>query len=154
LDLSTSLASGINYFGFWLSALDSGNIVTFLRSGLPVFEFTPTNLISLLGACPNALNAFCGNPNPPFLGGNAGELYAFLNFTDDSGTFDRIVFTENPTVGGYESDNHTVGFVTGSSGTPIPTPEPMTAALLGAGLAGFALSKGYRRTWRHSDGMQ
>ncbi len=25
-------------------------------------------------------------------------------------------------VGGYESDNQTVGFVTGTSGTPIPGP--------------------------------
>lgn len=133
LDLTTTLPTGINYFGYWLSALDRGNSVAFYNGGTKVYSFNPTDFTKLTGPCPNP---YCGNPNPP--GGDSGEPYAFLNFFDNGGTFDRIVFSENVPGAGYESDNHTVGFATGISGTPInAVTEPSSAAVIGAALLGL-----------------
>jgi hypothetical protein len=140
LSLSTTLAGGINYFGFWLSALDAGNIVTFYSGANEVYQFTPADLLGLVGNCPNA---YCGNPNAAFKGQDGGQPYAFVNFFDQGGSFDRIAFTEDPSVGGYESDNHTVGHVTGTSGTPIP--EPASVATLAIGLTAFAVLRRRRR---------
>lgn len=134
LALSTTLPSGINYFGFWLSALDEGNLLTFYENGTEVYQFTPADLISLIGNCPNA---YCGNPSGTFAGQDSDQPYVFLNFFDTTGSFNEIVFSENPEVGGYESDNQTVGFATASSGTPINVPEPGPLALIATILFGF-----------------
>jgi hypothetical protein len=87
----------------------------------------------LVGACPNASNAFCGNPNN---GQDTGEQFAFLNFYDTVGYFNKIVFTETGTAG-FESDNHTVGYMNpvDPTGTVIgATPEPGSMVLLLTGL--------------------
>lgn len=135
--LSTTLKTGLNYFGFWLSALDPGNQVGFYKSNVLLYSFTPTKLITALGACTNG-NRYCGNPTANFIGQN-NEQYAFVNFFDTNGTFDSIQFTENPAQGGYESDNHTVGFVTTQTGTGVDVPEPASLAVLGIGLAGLGM---------------
>jgi hypothetical protein len=123
---------GINYFGYWLSALDAGNQVTFYRGGVEVGALSPADVIAKLGTS----GAYYGNPNPPFQGGDSGEPFVFVNFYDMSGTFDQVVFTENPEVGGYESDNHTVGFFTHIGGVP----EPSTWAMLLLGFAGLGIA--------------
>jgi hypothetical protein len=106
--LSTSgAAPGVNYFGYWLSALDTGNQLAFLKGGTVVGTFTPADLIAALGPC-SASNQYCGNPNPPFLGDDSRQPYAYVNFVDTVGFFDEIDVTENPAIGNYESDNHTV----------------------------------------------
>jgi hypothetical protein len=143
LNLSTTLPGGINYFGFWLSALDAGNVVTFLDGTNPIYQFTPADLLGMVGNCPNA---YCGNPNAAFKGQDGGEPFVFVNFFDEAGSFDKVVFAEQPAVGGYESDNHTVGHVTGTSGTPIP--EPASAATLVLGLGALAGFTAFRRRWR------
>jgi PEP-CTERM motif len=126
---------GINYFGYWLSALDAGNQVSFYKGGVEVGALTPADVIAKLGTS----GPYYGNPNPPFRGGDSGEPYAFINFYDMSGTFDQVVFTEDPAVGGYESDNHTVGFFTQVGGVP----EPSTWAMMLLGFAGLGYA-GYR----------
>jgi hypothetical protein len=136
VNLKTTLATGVNYFGFWLSALDAGNDVSFYKNGVDVFDFTPTQVIAALGKCSSS-NAYCGNPNSPYAGQNSGQQYVFVNFYDLAGSFDSIHFTENPTVGGYESDNHTVGYVTAESG--IQVPEPATLGLFLTGLGGMLM---------------
>ena len=42
------LSSEENYFGFWWSAGDSQNSVTFLQDGTPLATFTTANLVTLL----------------------------------------------------------------------------------------------------------
>jgi PEP-CTERM motif len=122
-------------FGYWLSALDPGNQVSFYKGAVEVGALTPADVIAKLGTS----GPYYGNPNPPFQGGDSGEPYAFINFYDMSGTFDQVVFTEDPAVGGYESDNHTVGFFTHVGGVP----EPSTWAMMLLGFAGLGYA-GYR----------
>jgi hypothetical protein len=143
LDLSTSRPGGVTYFGFWLSALDRGNEVSFFTGSNLLFTFTASDARTFIDGLPGAGSYYC-NPNAAFAGQNCGEPYAFLNFYARGGTkFDRIMFAENPQVGGYESDNHTVGQwnrITGTvidiPGTAGSVPEPASWAML---IAGFGL---------------
>ncbi len=141
LDISSTVPGGANYFGYWLSALDGGNKVSFYRGSRLLFTFNPQDVINAVQATANSPEYY-GNPNAPFQGWNSGEPYLFVNFFADSGRFDRVVFQESPMVGGYESDNHTVGrFLTKGTGTEVPitsgfVPEPASWAML---IAGFGL---------------
>ena len=126
LDLSSSLAGGVTYFGFWLSALDRGNTVTFYGNGTKLFAFAAADAKRKSELAANELAAKAGV------------------------SFDKIVFAENPLGGGYESDNHTVGQWKTMSGTLIPNagavPEPETWALLigGFSLVGYSMRRNRR----------
>jgi hypothetical protein len=142
--LSLSGASGINYFGFYLSALDSGNIVNFFKAGSLVYSFTPTQVLSTLSTLGSG-NYF-GNPASSFAGQNGAQPYAFLNFYDQGDTFDSIQFSQGLAGAGYESDNHTFGTYLSIGGTPIsPVPEPETYALMLAGLGLVAMAARRRK---------
>ena len=144
LDLASTIPGGVNYFGYWLSALDRGNQVTFYSKGQLLFTFDPSDVIAAVNSHADAADYY-GNPNSPYRV-NGGEPYVFLDFFDDKGSFDKVVFAENPQSGGYESDNHTVGhFLTKGTGTDVPlspgsfpgaVPEPASWAMM---LAGFGL---------------
>ena len=126
----------VTYFGYWLSALDAGNHVEFYRGGTKVFGFDPADVLALTGNCP--ASPYCGRPEAPHAGGNSGEPYVFLNFYDQSGLgFDKIRFFATGG-GGYESDNHTVGYYKTVTGTPVSSvPEPSTLALAGLAVVGL-----------------
>lgn len=138
-----SAIPGVNYFGYWLSALDPGNFLEFLDNGKVVGTFTPSDLIAALGACPEA---YCGNPNAAFKGDNAGQQYAFVNFVDTTGYFNEIAVYEYDEPGaGYESDNQTVAYcsnaqacITGQVVTTTPEPGSASLLLLGIGVVGLA----------------
>ena len=132
---ASGLPGGVNYFGLWFSALDAGNSLKFYDGNTLVESFGPQQFQSLVGACPDSNNAFCGNPNANRLGQDSGEQFAFLNFYDFGGSFTSIVFSESGG-GGFESDNHTVGYMnpitlTGTVITPIPEPDSVVLLLTG-----------------------
>lgn len=137
LSLSTTDPAGINYFGFWLSALDSGNTVTFSRAGTALFTFSASDLLVLVGGN----SAYFGNPSPAYAGQNGAQPYVFLNFFDTNGVFDTVTFSETLANAGYESDNHTVGFYTEESGTAVPEPATWALMILGLGAVGGALRR-------------
>ncbi len=143
----TAALPGINYIGLQISALDAGNTLTFYRAGLQVGTYGPANLIQQVGACPNASNAYCGNPTT---NANNSQQYAYVNFFDLSGYFDEITFTETGNNGGFESDNYTVGYVDANAvfqATNVPEPSSI-APLLSALAAMLGLTAWQRRRQR------
>ena len=139
LDLTTTRPGGVTYFGFWLSALDASNSVSFYQGNSMLFTFNASDAANFINSLPNRDSYRC-NSNAPFVGQNCGEPYVFLNFYAEAGTtFDRVAFNQVGG-GGYESDNHTVGIWNTKSGTIIPNagvvPEPESWALM---IAGFSM---------------
>lgn len=130
-----SLSAPVNYFGLWLSALDAGNDLSFYNNNTLVETFTPADFINMVGACPSSANAYCGNPSN---GLDPTEQFAYLNFYDATGGFNKIVFNQSNATGAqFESDNQAVASLDAPPGTSV-VPEPASLLLLGSGLLGFA----------------
>lgn len=149
------LTTPANYFGFWWSAGDAQNGISFYSNGTLLARFGTQDILTLLGNTTVTsvdqqvyqTGFYFGNPNyDPKQ--NTAEPYAYVNIFANGATFDQIVFDNSNTTGtGFESDNHSVYFSStplapaGSSvfvkEIPATVPEP-SAALLSAG-AGLAL---------------
>jgi hypothetical protein len=142
IDLATTNAGGIDYFGYWLSALNAGNLVSFYKSGALVATFDAAQLAASISNDPN----YRGNPGGAYAGQNYGEAYAYLNFYDQGGTFDRVTISGS----GHETDNHTIGNYASYSGTVLSgsVPEPSTWAMM---LGGFVVIGGALRGNRRKD---
>lgn len=135
-----TLSSPVNYFGLWFSALDAGNQLSFYNGNSLLYTFTASTYQSMVGACPSTTNAYCGNPNAAFKGQDAGEQFAYFNFSDTNGTFNKIVFNESPASSGFESDNHAVALIS----TVTPEPPSFVLALTGVGM--ILLTSAVRRS--------
>jgi len=115
----------INFFGLNWQAGDNKNELRFFNDGNLVQAFTTSQVFATLPS------AYSGNPNT---GQNKVEKYAFFNFTGTEGTvFDQVMFYNNGTSTGFETDNHTI---LRPNDPIIPTvesqvPEPATFALVG-----------------------
>jgi hypothetical protein len=149
IKLSTSgTVPGVNYFGYWLSALDPGNEIVFKESGTTVATLSPADVLAAIGPCSSSNTG----PGPNGFGYN-NQQYAFVNFVDTTGYFNEIDVFENPDVGNYESDNHTVAYcsdpqacITGHSVPVIPEPSTWAMMLLGFVGLGFVGYRTSRRT--------
>ncbi|WP_414900129.1 PEPxxWA-CTERM sorting domain-containing protein [Sphingomonas flavalba] len=149
IDFTTENGESLTYFGYWLSALDPGNVLEFYKKdGSGGFNllgtFNPTDVIAKVGNNASGTNPYYGNPDGTFVGQNKDEPYAFVNFFNETTGFDRIVFKQTVASAGYESDNHTVGWWKSQGGNEVPgVPEPATWAML---IAGFGMIGGAMRS--------
>ena len=142
-----TLSSSVNYFGLWFSALDGGNQLSFYRDSTLQYTFTPTAYQQLVGACTSGSNAFCGNPTQAFRGQDIGQQFAFLNFYDSDGMFNKVTFTQTVAGAAFESDNHTVAMLNHAPlGTNIVTPEPSSWILALTGVCCIGGATVFRRT--------
>lgn len=99
------------FLGFWWSAGDASNRVTFYNGETEVAVFTTNTITTLLsnptvttvgGATVNSADYF-GNP---VNGGAAGEFFSYLNVVGENGVaFDRLVLSQQGSGGGFELDN-------------------------------------------------
>jgi hypothetical protein len=141
---NNNTGGGVNYFGMWISALDASNQLMFYdANGNLLLDFTSQQLIGDLGNCNNghAGNAYCGNPSDYYA--DSGELFAYVNFFDTSGTFSKVVVSEAGGAGaGFESDNHAVAYNQNltPSGNAVVS-EPASLAIMGIGLMGLCLAR-------------
>jgi hypothetical protein len=121
------------YFGFWWSAADPLNKIEFYSGATLVAFFDP---VTALGDLTNP--AYFGNPTPTYVGQNAVERYAYLNFIGTEGsTFDRVVFRNIPPETGFEADNFSVrtspvtitpGLVISGGVKTVPAPAGLVLA--------------------------
>ncbi len=146
---SQNVGAGVTYFGYYLPALDGGNVLELWSGATKIFTFSQQTVLTALQARSD-YSDYLGKPDAPNQGGNGAQPYVFVNFfATDGTTFDKVVFRESPEVGGYESDNHTVGYYKDITGTPVSgVPEPATWAMmiLGFGAAGAMVRSQRRRT--------
>jgi hypothetical protein len=132
---SVTFSTPVDYFGYWLSALDAGNVVSFYNGSTLEATF---NAGTIFGSAVKGDSAYFGNPNTAYLKQDSAQPYAFVNFYDTTGTFNKVVFSESsPNDGDYESDNQTVGIYKSIGGTVISVPEPSSWALMSLGLVGL-----------------
>ncbi len=140
--------AGVTYFGYYLPALDGGNVLELWSGATKIFTFSQQTVLTALQARSD-YSDYLGKPDAPNQGENGAQPYVFVNFFGTDGTtFDKIVFRESPEVGGYESDNHTVGYYKDITGTVPGVPEPATWAMMiiGFGAAGTMVRNQRRRT--------
>ena len=99
LSSTLTLDTASSYFGFWWSAGDPYNVLSFYNGDTLVGQFTTASLMAPLP------DAYDGNPLNRAI--NGSEPYAFINFFGDSETsWDKIILTNNQ-ASGFESDNYT-----------------------------------------------
>lgn len=118
------------YFGFWLSALDRNNQLSFYSGSALLSSFSAQDVLNFINRQPDA-QKYLGNPNSNFLGQDGPEPFAYLNFfaspENPTVTFDRIVFSNSKTTGtGFEADNFTIATsYSSTSGKAVAVPfEP------------------------------
>jgi hypothetical protein len=127
-----------NYFGFWWSAGDVNNSISFFENGTLLATFTTANIVSLLPNTSNGIvtaingstyntKSYYGNPNNTTK--DTGEPFAYVDVIANGLTFNQISFS-NTLSTGFESDNHSVavGVVDPPSGDVIVENVPLTAA--------------------------
>ncbi|MEL6930081.1 MAG: Ig-like domain-containing protein [Cyanobacteria bacterium J06600_6] len=97
------------YFGFWWSAGDPHNKITFKKDGVNVAEFKTRDLVNFINSSDvtNTANYY-GNPSWSESGGHENEPFSFVNIFFKQGSYDEIIVA-TLTEGGaaFESDNHT-----------------------------------------------
>lgn len=118
-----------SFFGLYWAAGDAQNSLEFFNGATLLATFTTSQVNAGLSS------AYNGNPNT---GQDLTEKFVYLDFTSNAlGTnFNRVVFLNNGTGTGFETDNHSI---LASAGVP----EPSTYAFMlgGLGLIGLMVRR-------------
>nr|WP_294545348.1 hypothetical protein [uncultured Rhodopila sp.] len=125
LALSATGVRGVNYFGIWLSAVDSYNDLTLYDGTAVVADIDGADVAAAVGACAWWLaNAYCGNPTPQFSGQDPTEQFVYLNVFDLTGFITGARLSDSgPT--GFEATNVAVAYA-----GPSQAPAPLAVASL------------------------
>lgn len=112
------------YFGFWWSAGDAANKITFRNDGQDVTVFETKDLVKFIDS-QNAGQKEQYYGNPAYTGKDTGhkkEAFAFVNVFFNNQVYDEIVVQTLVTSGAkFESDNHTFSAkAQDTSGTVVP----------------------------------
>ncbi len=91
--------NGINYFGYWLSALDAGNQVSFYRGNTLLKSLTPGGRSGQHGQLPRRRLLRQPERAVPWAKTAASPSCSSISMTRPGGTFDKVVFSENSAVG-------------------------------------------------------
>ena len=161
--VTLQLSNNATYFGFWWSAGDVNNGISFYYNDTLLSRLSTADIVSLLSSNGGhvtaidqtvyAENSYYGNPNN---GSNSREPYAYVSVFANQTGFNRIVFDNSGRAGsGFETDNHSVYlgavqpngasvFVESAPAVAIPgifaAPEPVSLGLSVLGLTGIALA--------------
>lgn len=128
--LTLSLAAPVQGLGFYFGSNQTSTVtVSVGRQGGPFTDFTLTVTGDLLPA-------------------DGVNNWAFHGFADLQDGIDTLVFGPNLATSGFQvgiGELQTFGSLAGGSLAGVAVPEPMTAALFGAGLVGLGLARRRRR---------
>jgi len=113
------------YFGFWWSAGDATNVISFYNGSTLVAQYDTSSLLDVIAHD----SSYLGNPRNR--SENSNQPYAFVNFLGMQGTtWDKVVLTNQGT-SGFEADNFTDRVAPYSEPTDGPIPGVPVATVSG-----------------------
>ena len=123
---SLTVSEDQKYFGFWWSAGDAYNQITFKNDGREVASFKTADIVNFINSY-GTVQSSAYRGNPAYSGDNTGHLnepFSFVNvFFSEELAYDEVVIA-TLTEGGsaFESDNHTFSAISQPiRGLPINT---------------------------------
>lgn len=129
------------YFGFWWSAGDPYNQITFKNDGEEVASFKTSDLVNFINDS-GTVNTESYKGNPAYNGEQTGHLnepFAFVNvfFNQDTAYDEIIVATLTEGGSAFESDNHTFSAIAQEirgevipNGAPVANSDSATTSIL------------------------
>lgn len=108
---SMTVSEDQKYFGFWWSAGDPYNKITFKNDGEEIASFRTSDLVNFINES-DTVNSNDYKGNPAYSGNDTGHLnepFAFVNvfFSNDFAYDEVVVATLTEGGSAFESDNHT-----------------------------------------------
>ncbi len=130
----TLLGGTASYFGLWASALDPGSTIAIYNGTTLLYA----NDLYAAGSVATSSAAYLGNPVAgPQFGQDHNEQFVFFNFNVSCAGYDKIVLSNLPGGGNFESDDHTFGNVSAT----VPEPAAWTLLITGFLMVGFSMRR-------------
>lgn len=130
----TLLGGTATYFGLWASALDSGSAIAIYNGATLLYA----NDLYTAGNVATSSPTYRGNPVAgPHFGLDRSEQFIFFNFNVSGAGYDKIVLSNQPGGGNFESDDHTFGVVSAI----VPEPAAWTLLITGFLMVGYSMRR-------------